>query len=98
MNGVDYCLKLHTADGKARLGYYRYDSLAAAREHAQDIVTNTSPLFEVPNPTVKVDVLAGRETSPTEWFDTIVESWSRADPIRRPYITTLRFPCAGMMY
>lgn len=97
MNGVDYCLKLHTADGKARLGYYRYDSLAAAREHAQNIV-RPLPLFEPPNPTIKVDVLAGRETSPTEWFDIIVESWSRADPIRKPNIESLRFACAGMRY
>ena len=98
MSGVDYCLKLHTAAGKARLGYYRYDSLAAARDHAKDIVTNSAPLFEGPNPTVKVEVLAGRSTSPTEWFDTVVESYIRADPIRRPYITTLRFACAGMRY
>ena len=98
MNGIDYCLKLHTADGKARLGYYRYHSLSAASEHAKDIVTNPLPLFETPNQTVKVEVLAGRSTSPTEWLDTVVESYTRADPIRRPYITTLRFTCAGMRY
>ena len=72
MNGIDYCLKLHTIDGNARLGYYRYHSLPAAREHAKDIVTNPLPLFEVLSPTVKVEVLAGRSTSPTEWFDTVV--------------------------
>lgn len=78
----DYKVLLYPAKGKPFWAYYRYDTLAKARDYAQEIVKGLDE--KDPNRKVKSEIYAGDEGS--YYFTTLVETyhWKKeANEVRR---------------